>query len=32
MGKAGRLRAQHLFHPEQELAAVEANLQLAQGG
>jgi len=32
MGKAGQLRAQHLFHPERELAAVEANLQLAQGG
>jgi glycosyltransferase involved in cell wall biosynthesis len=32
MGKAGRLRAQHLFHPERELGAVEAGLQLAQGG
>jgi glycosyltransferase involved in cell wall biosynthesis len=30
MGKAGRLRAQYLFHPERELAAVEASLQSAQ--
>ncbi len=29
MGGAGRARAQHLFHPERELTAVEASLQLA---
>jgi glycosyltransferase involved in cell wall biosynthesis len=32
MGRAGRARAQQVFHPERELAAVEASLQLAQGG
>lgn len=32
MGEAGRARAQRHFHPERELAAVEASLQLALGG
>ncbi len=32
MGKAARARAQHHFHPERELVAVEASLQLAAGG
>lgn len=31
MGDAGRARALRLFHPQQELAAVEASLQLALG-
>jgi glycosyltransferase involved in cell wall biosynthesis len=32
MGAAGRARAQHHFHPERELAAVEVSLQLALDG
>ncbi len=31
MGDAGRARALHRFHPERELTAVEAHLQLALG-